>query len=49
MEVLFDLDTEAKEICDDLGIHMTRAATVGTHPRFIAMIRELVEERVNGK
>ena len=46
MEVLFDLDTEAKQICDELGINMVRAATVGTHPRFIRMIRELIEERM---
>ena len=47
MEVLFDLDTEAKTLCDDLGISMVRAATVGTHPRFIAMIRQLVIERLD--
>ena len=29
-----------------LGINMVRAATVGTHPRFIRMIRELVVERM---
>ena len=46
LEVLYDLDTEAKGLCDELGIHMVRAATVGTHPRFIRMIRELVEERL---
>jgi ferrochelatase len=46
LEVLYDLDTEAKGLCDQLGIHMVRAATVGTHPRFIRMIRELVEERL---
>ena len=47
MEVLFDLDTEAKDVCNDLGIKMVRAATVGTHPRFISMIRELVVERLD--
>lgn len=47
MEVLFDLDTEAKELCDELGIAMVRAATVGTHPKFISMIRELVIERLD--
>lgn len=47
MEVLFDLDTEAKDACDELGITMARAATVGTHPKFIAMIRELVAERLD--
>lgn len=46
MEVLFDLDTEARELCDKLGIEMKRAATVGTHPRFVQMIRELIEERL---
>lgn len=46
MEVLFDLDTEAKQLCEQLGLNMIRAATAGTHPRFIAMIRELIEERL---
>jgi ferrochelatase len=45
LEVLYDLDTEARELCDKLGMNMQRAGTVGTHPRFVKMIRELVEER----
>jgi ferrochelatase len=44
MEVVYDLDTELKQRCDSLGINMVRAATVGTHPRFIRMVRELVQE-----
>lgn len=48
MEVLYDLDVEAKALCDDIGLRMHRAATVGTHPRFVAMIRELVLERTQG-
>lgn len=47
MEVLFDIDTEARELCEELGIAMHRAATVGTHPKFIEMIRLLVEERLS--
>lgn len=47
MEVLFDLDTEAKDVCDKLGVKMQRAATVGCDPRFVSMIRELVEERMS--
>lgn len=47
MEVLFDLDTEAKQVCDEIGVNMVRAATAGTHPRFIRMIRELILERTN--
>ncbi|MEX0613203.1 MAG: ferrochelatase [Pirellulales bacterium] len=46
MEVLYDLDTEVRQLCDRLGINMVRAATVGTHPRFVQMIRELIEERM---
>ncbi len=48
MEVLYDLDVEARKLAAELGIHLVRAATVGLHPRFLAMIRELVEERVSG-
>ena len=48
MEVLYDLDTEARALCDELNLHMVRAGTVGTHPRFIRMIRELIEERIAG-
>lgn len=47
MEVLFDLDVEAKEECEKLGLNMVRAGTVGTHPEFVAMIRELIEERIH--
>ena len=45
MEVLFDLDTEAREVCDEIGLNMVRAASVGTHPAFVRMIRNLIEER----
>jgi len=47
MEILFDLDTQAHELCAELGLNMVRAATVGTHPRFIRMIRELILERLD--
>ena len=48
MEVLFDLDTEAAELCDSLGIKMVRVPTVGTDPRFVRMIVELIKERAFG-
>ena len=47
MEVLYDLDVEARQLCDSLALPMTRARTVSVHPKFIAMIRELILERVN--
>ncbi len=46
MEVLFDLDEEARQVCNEVGVTMTRADTVGTHPLFIGMVRELIEERL---
>ena len=47
LEVLFDLDTEARGLCDQIGLVMHRVSTVGTHPSFISMIRELVLERTS--
>ena len=47
LEVLFDLDTEVRQLCERLGVNMVRAATVGTHPRFVRMIRELIQERMS--
>ena len=46
MEVVYDLDTEARSLCAELGLNMVRAECVGTHPKFVAMIRELILERV---
>lgn len=48
MEVLFDLDTEAKDLAHSLGMNLVRAATVGNDPRYIQMIRELIVERALG-
>jgi len=45
MEVLYDLDIEARQLCASLSVPMARAKTVGVHPKFIAMIRELILER----
>ncbi|MFJ3877304.1 ferrochelatase [Streptomyces sp. NPDC090077] len=45
MEVLYDLDTEAKAKAAELGLPAERSATVGADPRFAAAVRELVLER----
>ncbi|MAT14343.1 MAG: ferrochelatase [Planctomyces sp.] len=47
MEVMFDLDVEAKDLCDELGMKMRRAATVHTHPEMIRCWVDLIEERLN--
>jgi protoporphyrin/coproporphyrin ferrochelatase len=49
MEVVYDLDTEAAALCRELGINLSRAATVGVHPAFVSMIRELILERTEGR
>ena len=49
MEVVYDLDIEARKVADELGMKMVRAATAGTHPAFVKMIRELMLERINDK
>ena len=47
MEIVYDLDTEARALCVELGMNMIRSATAGTHPDFIRMIRELIMERMD--
>ncbi|MCC6509388.1 MAG: ferrochelatase [Pirellulaceae bacterium] len=46
MEVLYDLDTEAADLCQKLGIECVRVPTVGVHPAFVRMIVDLIEERL---
>ena len=48
MEVLYDLDIEARHLCEGLDLPMARAKTVGVHPKFVTMIRELMQERTDG-
>lgn len=47
MEVLFDLDEEAAQRCASLGLPMVRSETVGIHPKFVGMLRELIVERLS--
>jgi protoporphyrin/coproporphyrin ferrochelatase len=44
MEVIYDLDTEAAALCEELGVKMRRAKTVGAAPEFVRMIRELLRQ-----
>ena len=47
VEVLYDLDHEAVEAGEEAGVAVWRAGTAGTHPAFVAMIRELIAERLD--
>ncbi len=46
MEVMFDLDEEAAELCQQRNIKFARARSAGTDANFVGMIRSLVEERL---
>lgn len=48
VEVIWDLDNEAQETCDELGVRMLRVATPGTHPVFVSAMVDLVEARLQG-
>jgi protoporphyrin/coproporphyrin ferrochelatase len=48
MEVKWDLDTEAMETAQELGVFATRVPTPGIHPAYVAGLVDLVLERVNG-
>jgi ferrochelatase len=45
MEVIYDLDTEARATAEEVGLPFARAATAGVDPRFVAMVRDLLLER----
>jgi ferrochelatase len=44
VEVLYDLDVEAAEVCRESGIAMVRAEAVNVHPRFIDALADAVTE-----
>jgi protoporphyrin/coproporphyrin ferrochelatase len=46
VEVLYDLDEEARHVCEEIGLSMVRTGAVGTHPRFVSLLRELIAERL---
>lgn len=43
MEVVWDLDHEARAEAERLGLTLSRAEAANAHPRFLRMVRELVE------
>jgi protoporphyrin/coproporphyrin ferrochelatase len=47
LEVQWDLDVEAAQVATELGLGFARTPAPGPDPRFVAMVRELIEERVD--
>ena len=48
LEVVWDLDNEAAEVAEKLGMEYARADSVGTDPRFITMIADLIDRYADG-
>jgi ferrochelatase len=44
VEVLYDLDVEAADVCREAGVAMTRARAVNDHPRFIDALADSVAD-----
>ncbi len=47
LEVVLDLDVDAAKAAREAGINLLRAPTVGTHPAYVSMVRELIVERMS--
>ena len=47
VEVLYDLDIEAKKAATDLGMGFIRAGCPNDHPTFIRMIADVIQEKMN--
>ena len=45
VEVLFDLDVEAREAAEAAGVTLTRARTVGDHPDFVRLMIDVIRRR----
>jgi ferrochelatase len=46
VEVLYDIDIDAKKIAADLGLKLVRASCPNDHPTFIRMMADVIESRV---
>lgn len=44
MEVVYDLDTQARDAAAARGVRLVRSPTPGGHPRFVHMVCELIAE-----
>ena len=42
IEVLYDLDVEAAQVCREIGLPMVRAESVNGHPSFLDMMADVV-------
>ncbi|HEX2849761.1 MAG TPA: ferrochelatase [Acidimicrobiales bacterium] len=43
LEVLYDVDIEARRVAEDAGLHLERTASLNDDPRFMALLADLAE------
>ena len=43
MEVVWDLDTELQQACDEVGVELERVPTIGLEPEFASLVVDLAE------
>lgn len=48
MEVVWDLDTELKQACDEMGVTLERTPTVGLEPAFAGMVVDIAKAVAGG-
>ena len=46
VEILYDLDIEAKKLAADLGINLIRASCPNDHPTFVRMIADVIDRKI---
>jgi protoporphyrin/coproporphyrin ferrochelatase len=49
VEVLYDLDIEARKIAEALNVRFVRASCPNDHPAFVQMIAEVIEAKIRAK
>ena len=42
LEILYDLDIEAKQLASELGIHLERVRSLNQDPKYIKVLRDIV-------
>jgi ferrochelatase len=47
VEVLFDLDIQAKKIAEALGLNLIRASCPNDHPTFIQMMADVISTKAS--
>lgn len=47
VEVLYDLDIEAKNLADGLGVELIRASCPNDHPTFVRMMADVIDSQMN--